>query len=69
MPTKYQKQLLQTHRELRHQGFLSLKEIRTNEGNTKAAEIIRKTVRHELHNNNLAVVKALGNPKGKPQLS
>jgi hypothetical protein len=69
MAMTYHKQLLHTQRELQHQGLLSLKVIRANEGNTKAAEIIRKIVRHELHNDDLAVVKSLRNPKGKPQLS
>jgi hypothetical protein len=67
--TKYYKQMMKTHLELRHQGLLSLKEVREKEGNLEAAEIIRKIVRHELHNDDLAVVKALRNPKGKPQLS
>jgi hypothetical protein len=58
-----------THRELWHQGLLSLKEAREKEGNLEAAEIIQKIVWHELHDDHLAVVKALRNPKGKPQLS
>jgi hypothetical protein len=67
--TKYFRQLLKTNRELRHQGLLSLKEVREKEGNLEAAVIIRKIVRHELHNDDLALVKSLRNPKGKPQLS
>jgi hypothetical protein len=67
--TKYYKQLMKTHWEIRHQGLLSLKEVRKKEGNLQAAEIIRKIVRHELHNDHLAVVKVLRNSKGKPQLS
>jgi hypothetical protein len=42
--TKYYQQLLKTHRELRHQGLLSLKEVREKEGNLDVAEIIRKIV-------------------------
>jgi exonuclease III len=38
---KYHRQLLKTHRDLRHQGLLCLKEIRASEGNLTAAEIIR----------------------------
>jgi hypothetical protein len=29
-------------------------------------EIIRKIIRHELHNDDLAIVRALKNPKGNP---
>jgi hypothetical protein len=53
---KYHKQILITHRELRHQGLLCLKEIRASEGNLTAAEINRKIVRHELHNDDLAII-------------
>jgi hypothetical protein len=67
--TKYQKELLHIHRELRHQGLLSLKEARTAGGNVEGAEIIRKLIRHELQNDDLAVVRALKNPKGTPPLS
>jgi hypothetical protein len=63
---KYHKQLLTTHRELHHQGLLSLKEIRKQEGNLEAEEIIREIKRHELHNEDLAIARALKNPKGKP---
>jgi hypothetical protein len=48
--SKYQKQLLRTHRELGHQGLQSIKEPRMMKGNLEAAEIIRKIVQHELHN-------------------
>jgi hypothetical protein len=63
---KYHKQLLRTHRELRRRGLLSLKEIRKQEVNMEVAEIIRKIIRHELNNNDLAIVRALKNPKGNP---
>jgi hypothetical protein len=66
---KYQTQLLKIHRELRHQGLLCLQEIRIKEGNLPTAEIIRKIIRHELHNDDLAIVRALRNPKGTPPLS
>jgi hypothetical protein len=69
LATKYQKQLLKAHCELRHRGLLSFKEVRKAEGNLKAAEIIRKIVRHELHNDDLAILRALYNPKGTPLLS
>jgi hypothetical protein len=68
LATRYHKQLLKAHRELRHQGLLSLKEVLKTEGNLKTAEIIRKIVRHELHNDDLAIVRALRNPKGTPPL-
>jgi hypothetical protein len=32
----------------------------------KSSEIIRKIIRHELHNDDLAIVRALRNPKGNP---
>jgi hypothetical protein len=59
LANKYHKQLLRFHRELRHQSLLSLKEIRASEGNLEAAEILRKIIRHEIHNEDLAVVRAL----------
>jgi hypothetical protein len=34
------------------------------EGNLKAAEIIRKIIRHEVHNKDLAVIRALSHPQG-----
>lgn len=37
LATKYHKQLLQTHRELRRQSLLSLEEIRKQEGNMKSS--------------------------------
>jgi hypothetical protein len=46
-----------------------LKEVRASEGNIAGAEIIREIVRHELHNDDLAIVRALKNPKGIPPLS
>jgi hypothetical protein len=52
LANKYQKQLLQTHRELRHQSLLNLEEVRKSEGNLEAAEIIRKIIRHEIHKYN-----------------
>jgi hypothetical protein len=64
LATRYQRQLLKAHRELRHRGLLSLKEARKSEGNLKTAEIIRKIVIHELHNDDLAIICALRNPKG-----
>jgi hypothetical protein len=67
--TKYHKELLRCHRELRHQSLLCLKEIRSSEGNLEAAQIIRKIIRHEIHNEDLAVVRALRHPKGPPKLS
>jgi hypothetical protein len=66
LATKYQKQLLQTHRELRRQSLLNLKEVRKSERNLEAAEIIRKIIRHEIHNDDLAIVHAIKNPKGNP---
>jgi hypothetical protein len=69
LATRYHKQLLKAHRKLRHRGLLSLKEVRKTEGNIKAAEIIRKIVRHELNNDDLAIVRALRNPKGTTPLS
>jgi hypothetical protein len=48
---------------------LSLKEIRASEGNLTAAEIIRKIVRHELHIDDLAIVRALRTPKDTPPIS
>jgi hypothetical protein len=69
LATNYQKQLLRIHRELRHQGMLSLKEARLKEGNIEAAEIIRKIIRHEMHNDDLAIIRALKNPKGPKPLS
>jgi hypothetical protein len=49
--------------KLRHRGLLSLKQVRKTEGNLKAAEIIRKIVRLELHNDDLAIVRALRTQK------
>jgi hypothetical protein len=69
LATKYHKQLLRAHRELRHRGILCLKEVRKSEGNLNSAEIIRKMLRHELHNDDLSIVRALRNPKGTSPLS
>jgi cell division inhibitor SulA len=69
LATKYQTQLLKIHRELRPQGLLCLKEIRASEGNMTGEEIIWRIVRQELHNDDLAIVRARRNPKGTPPLS
>jgi hypothetical protein len=60
---------LKIHRELRHRGLLSLKEARMAEGNITGAVIIRKIVRHELHNDDITIIQALRDPKGTPPLS
>jgi hypothetical protein len=67
--TKYHQQLLKIHQKLRHQGLLILKEIHEKEGKLEAAEIIRKVICHELHKDDIEIVRALKNPKGKPQIS
>jgi hypothetical protein len=61
--TKYHKQLLRIHRDIRRQSLLSLKEIRKMEGNLSAEEIIGKIARHEIHNENIAIIRALKDPK------
>jgi hypothetical protein len=55
--TKYHKQLLRIHRDLCRQRLLSLKEIRKMEGNLSAAEIIGKIARHEIHNEDIAIIQ------------
>jgi hypothetical protein len=35
----------------------------------ETAEILRRIIRHELHNDDLEIVRALKNPKGKSQTS
>lgn len=69
LATKYHKQMLSAHRELRRQSLVSLQEVRKSEGNIEAAEIIRLIIRHEIHNKDLAVIRALSHPKGPQQLS
>jgi hypothetical protein len=63
LATKYHRKLLSAHQELRKQSLLSLQEARKSEGNLEAAEIILKILRHETHNKDLAILRALRHPK------
>jgi hypothetical protein len=69
LATRYQMQLLKIHWALRQQGLLCLKEVHASEGSLAGAEIIQRIVRHELHNDDLAIIRALRNSKGTPLLS
>jgi hypothetical protein len=62
--TRYQKHLLLIHRELRQQDLLTLKTTRECEDKPEVAEIIWKITRHELHTQDLAIIKSLKNPRG-----
>jgi hypothetical protein len=67
--TRYQNCLLKIHQQLRHQGLLSLKEIREKERNLTAAEIIGKIIQKEIHDQNIAIVHEINNPKGRIPVS
>jgi hypothetical protein len=66
LAVKYHKQLTHIHKELRRQSLLSLKEMRIREGNLPAATIIEKIARYEKHNEDLAIINALKDPKRPP---
>jgi hypothetical protein len=57
--TRYHKQLIKIHRELRQQGLLTLKTIRECEDNAAVVEIIRKIMQFELHTQDLSIIKSL----------
>jgi hypothetical protein len=61
--TRELKNMIRIHRKLRHQSLLSLQEIRKSQGNLTFAEIIRKIIRKELHDQDLTIIKAIKNPK------
>jgi hypothetical protein len=54
--TRYQKQLIKIHRELRQQGLITLQAIRECENNEAAVEVIRRIMRYELHTQDLSII-------------
>jgi hypothetical protein len=60
--TKELKEMIQMHRELCERSLLSLKELLTSVGNITLAEIIRKIMREEYHDQDLAIVCAIKDP-------
>jgi hypothetical protein len=53
---------IRTHREIRESSLLSLKELRTSEGNITSAEIIRKIIRKVYHDQYLANICTIKDP-------
>jgi hypothetical protein len=61
--TKELKNMIRIHRDLRHQSLTILQELRKAQGIIPTAEIIQKIIRTELHDQDLAIIKAIKNPK------
>jgi hypothetical protein len=61
--TQELKNMIRIHRDLCHQSLTSLQELGKAQGNIPTAKIIRKIIRKELHDHDLAIIKAIKNPK------